>query len=46
MAFAQVQVKFIPNNQGTYHLMGICIEWKTTMVNVSTGDALWKTILQ
>jgi hypothetical protein len=24
----------------TYHLMGICIEWKTTMVNVSTGDAV------
>ena len=24
-----------------YHLMGICIEWKTTMVNVSTG---WCTV--
>ena len=42
MAFAQVQVKFIPNNQGTQNLSfnGYLIERNTTIMKVSNGDAL------
>jgi hypothetical protein len=42
MAFAQVQVKFIPNNQGTQNISfnGYLIERNTAIMNVSNGDAL------